>query len=256
MAIEDWARDHWEEDGGDAFVAFWVFGDLGTELAISPDRHRVTGMPEGVEIRRLTRGTPDGDEAFRGFTDPSEVLGRMLDENPELAREVRGAKSVMRVVGTVADPEDLLYLRSTIGIVQAMLEAGAVGVMDQAMHWWSAETWASEMFEPDEPSFTSLVSILGSEDEENEGRIWIHTRGMRLFGRPDLSVRGVTAETQPIVADLVMRFVNMQAMGGVIPDGQPVKMKGIPAGWVCTHEGDVEDPDFNNVHVAIGPPRQ
>lgn len=41
--------------------------------------------------------------------------------------------------------------------------------------------------------------------------------------------------------------------GGVVPDGQPVKMKGIPAGWVCRHAGDPDDPDFDNVHLAIGP---
>jgi hypothetical protein len=253
MAIEDWGRDHFEEGGGDAFVAFWVFGDLQGELAVSPEKHRVTGMPEGVAIQRQTRGTPDGDETFRGFTDPSEVLGRMLDESPELAKKVRGAKSVMRLVGSVEDPDDLLYLRSTIGIVQAMLEAGAVGVVDSAMHWWSAEQWTNDVFGPDQPSFLSHVSILGSEDERNPGAMWLHTRGMRLFGRPDLSVRGLTDDTQQPATDLVVRLINMQAMGGVVPDGQPVKMKGIPAGWTCQHTGDVEDPEFNNVHLAIGP---
>jgi hypothetical protein len=254
MAIEDWARGHWEEGGGDAFVAFWVFGDLTGELAVSGEKHRVTGMPEGLAIGRQTRGTPDGDEAFATFTDPNVgVIGRILDEDPELARKVRGAKSVMRVVGDVEDPDDLLYLRSTIGIVQAMLEAGAVGVVDSAMHWWSAERWASEVFAPDTPSIMAHVAILGSQDEQSAGKLWLHTRGMRLFGRPDLSVRGVTEATQQAATDLVVRLVNMQALGGIVPDRQPVKMKGIPAGWTCRHAGDIEDPDFNNVHLAIGP---
>lgn len=254
MAIEDWARGHWEEGGGDAFVAFWVFGDLKSELAVSGEKHRVTGMPEGVAIQRQARGTPEGDELFRTFTDASAgVLGAMLDEDAALAAKVRATKSAMRMVGSVEDPDDLLYLRSTIGIVQAMLEAGAVGVVDSAMHWWSAESWTNDVFAPDAPSILSYVSILGSADETTPGAMWLHTRGMRLFGRPDLSVRGVTDATQQAATDLVVRLVNMQAMGGIVPDGQPVKMKGIPAGWVRTHAGDVEDPDFNNLHLAIGP---
>jgi hypothetical protein len=251
MAIEDWARDHYEEGGGDAQVAFWVFGDPTSELAVSGAEHRVTGMPEGLAIERLMRGTPAGDDAFETFTDPSGAIGRVLDEDPGLAAAVRGATSVMRVLGTVPDPDDLLHLRNVIGIVQAMIEAGAVGVVDTALHWWSAERWTADVFEPDAPSFLAHVAILGSG--EADGTLWLHTRGMRLFGRPDLSVRGVTDATQQAATDLIVRLVNMQAMGGVVPDGQPVKMKGIPAGWVCTHAGDLDDPDFNNVHIAIGP---
>ncbi len=253
MAIEDWARGHYTEGGADALVAFWVFGDLGSQLAISPENHRVTSMPEGVGIVRQKRGTPEGDATFATFTDPREVLGRVLDEDPELAKKVRGAQSVMRIVGEVSDPDDLLYLRSTIGIVQAMIEAGAVGVVDAAMHWWSASDWTKNVFGPDKPSFLTHVAILGSADEKHPGAMWLHTRGMRLFGRPDLSVRGLNDATQQPATDLIVRLVNMQAMGGLVPDRQPVKMAGIPAGWTCKHAGDVDDPEFNNVHIAIGP---
>ena len=50
-----------------------------------------------------------------------------------------------------------------------------------------------------------------------------------------------------------MRLVNMQVQGAVVPEGQAVRMKGIPAGWVCSHRGSLDDPDYNNVHIAIGP---
>jgi hypothetical protein len=28
-------------------------------------------------------------------------------------------------------------------------------------------------------------------------------------------------------------------------------MRSLPSGMICTHKGDVDDPDFNNVHVEI-----
>lgn len=251
----DWARPHYAPDGGDALVAFWVFGDLKSGLAISAQRHRARGVPPGVEILRLARRTEDGDSAFAAFTDgDASVVGRALDEDPELARVVRGSDAVLRILGTVPDPENLGYLRDTIGIVQAMLEAGAVGVADQAFHWWSAETWGKDVFAPDRPLAGTFVNILGSEEES--GDLWLHTRGMRLFGRPDLSVRGVTEVLHEPAVAIVVRFMNMQMLGGVIPDGQAVRVAGIPDGWVCAHTGDLEDPDFNNVHVEIGPSRR
>lgn len=245
------ARPHYAPGGGDALVAFWVFGDLETGVAISAERHRVRSVPEGVQITRLARGTADGDSAFAAFTDAEQtVFGRALDENPELARGVRASTGVLRVLGTISDPEDLGYLRDTIGIVQAMLEAGAVGVVDQAFHWWSAATWAEEVFAPDRPSTATFVTILQSEDESG---LWLHTRGMRLFGRPDLSVHGVNQTLFEQVVELVGRLMTMHVLGGVVPEGQAVRMAGIPSGWVCAHRGDLEDPDFNNVHIEIGP---
>jgi hypothetical protein len=247
---DPWSRPYYAPDGGDALVAFWVFGDLEKGLDVSAERHRVRGVPPGVEITRLARGTEDGDSAFATFADASSVFGQALDEQPELAGRVRESVAVLRVLGTIEDPEDLGYLRDVVGLVQAMLDAGAVGVADQAFHWWSAETWAANVFAPDAPSASTFVNILGSKDEHG---LWLHTRGMRLFGRPDLSIHGVSDDAQEAAVDLVVRFMNMHALGGVIPDGQAVRMAGIPAGWVCTHRGHHDDPDFNNVHVEIGP---
>ncbi len=76
---------------------------------------------------------------------------------------------------------------------------------------------------------------------------------MIKFGRPDLSVRGVTRELGPAVEDLCNRFIEMQAFGAVVPEGQEVKMKALPPGWRCRHGGTIDDPDFNNVHLEIGP---
>jgi len=82
-----------------------------------------------------------------------------------------------------------------------------------------------------------------------EGRLWIHTRGLRKFGRPDLSVRGVPREFSQPVVDLCNRFIRMQTLGGRIPEGQEIRMVSLPSGLICQHAGSLDDPDFNNVHM-------
>lgn len=56
------------------------------------------------------------------------------------------------------------------------------------------------------------------------------------------------------VKELCNRFIDMLAFGAVIPDGQLIRMRGLPA-WKHRHAGELDDPDFNNVHVEIGPDR-
>ena len=90
--------------------------------------------------------------------------------------------------------------------------------------------------------------ILVSEDDAET--TWLHTRGMRQYGRPDLSVRGVGSSHIDAVTQMIERFIDLQANGGVIPDGEEIRMRGLPPGGVCRHRGSLDDPDFNNVHVA------
>ena len=45
--------------------------------------------------------------------------------------------------------------------------------------------------------------------------------------------------------------VEFQAFGGIIDEGQEIRMRSLPPGMTCRHRGDVDDPDFNNMHVEI-----
>jgi hypothetical protein len=74
---------------------------------------------------------------------------------------------------------------------------------------------------------------------------------MRKFGRPELSIHDVPDELYDPIIDLFERFIELQAFGGVIAEGQDIRMKTLPAGMTCHHQGDLEDPDFNNTHVEI-----
>jgi hypothetical protein len=73
-------------------------------------------------------------------------------------------------------------------------------------------------------------------------------RGLRVHGQS--FVLGRAGDT---VGDLMNPFIEMLAFGAVVQDGQPVRMNALPEGWRCFHRGTLDDPDFNNRHIEIGP---
>jgi hypothetical protein len=131
-----------------------------------------------------------------------------------------------------------------------LLDCGGASIYDPQRLWlWSADEWREEVFAPGEPQPHQHTVVLISDDGEHTN--WFHTRGMRQYGRPDLSVRGVGSKHMDAVTQMIERFIEMQAHGGVIPDGQEIRMRGLPPGGVCRRGGDLDDPDFNNVHIEI-----
>lgn len=247
-----WDRPFFAPGGGDPFLFYAVFGDFGPQvLAPSAKTYRIAGIPEGIETNLLKRDVHA--EWLARFFEGN--MGRLLDDAPEdLGRIVGRAPSCLVVSGRVPDPPTLSYLRDVVGIVAGVLDSGGVAVMDAfSLRWQTPADW-NELFEPDDAVPLRHVDILVSEDEPKvagERVVWIHTRGLRKFGRPDLSIRGVTRQYVNPVVDLCNRFIVLQARGGVVPEGQTIHLPGLPEGMTCRHAGDVDDPDFNNVHLSI-----
>jgi hypothetical protein len=137
-----------------------------------------------------------------------------------------------------------------IGATAALLDHGGVAVYDPfTFRWWRPLAWKAMFFEPDQPHPRRHVMIYHSEDHEG---IWLHTRGLLTFGRPDLSVRAVQRQDFDAVAGMCNELIDFQAYGGLIVEGQVVRHPTL-GGFVARHAGDRDDPDFNNVHVQLIP---
>jgi hypothetical protein len=120
--------------------------------------------------------------------------------------------------------------------------------------WWQPSDWKQQVFDPAAPVPGHHTVILVSEEPDSSLK-WYHTRGMRKFGRPDISVHNVPTELEDGVIDLCNRLIELQAFGHVVQDGQQVKMSSLPSGGVIRHAGDLEDPDFNNFHLDVSWPK-
>ncbi len=245
--IEDWTRPYFRSGGGDALLFYAIFGPIPATFSISGSTYRVDAIPEEVELSSYnTKSHPEVLDSFRS----GYLWEAFQHSNSDLAEETAAQTSCLVIRGTITDPESLNYLRNVVGLIAWLFDSGSISVYDpQMFKWWSKQEWFDEVFTPATavPRRHSIILI----SEEPSGNDWLHTRGLRKFGRPDLSVHEVPAELREGVIDLINRFIEFQALGGVIEEGREVKLDKLPPGMTCTHRGDTEDPDFNNYHVEI-----
>jgi hypothetical protein len=245
--LSDWPRRHYRPGGADAYLFYVVYGPLQGSSAISRSRYRCEGIPAGVEVSSYhPEMNPQVVDSFReGY-----LWDLFREAHPEVAQETARAAECLMIRGELKDPQTLNYLRDVVGLIQWRLDQGAISVYDpQMFHWWIPAEWRERAFEPGGPVPRHHAVILYSE--EPEGTEWFHTRGLRKFGRPDLSIHHVTSRYRNAVIELCNRFIEYQAFGGIIDDGEEVRMAALPSGMTCWNRGDIEDPDFNNRHVEI-----
>ena len=248
--MADWDRSFFRPGGGDAFISYLIFGQFGQMAACSASRYDTAGLPAGVEVAmRLRTERPDAFQPWESGT-----FGMQLRE-AGLFEAVADAPAMLQLQGSVSDPGSLAYLRDSIGVAKCLLDQGGVAILDpQALKWWTPPAWTAQIFDAHEPQPRQHAVILVSEDEGDPSLNWYHTRGMRKFARPDLSIHAVPRDLEPAVIDLLNRFIEMEAFGAIVEDGQPIRMASLPDGLTCHPQGDFDDPAFNNVHIEIAWP--
>jgi len=172
----------------------------------------------------------------------------LRNEDPELAKLIAKSPGAIALAGEVADDTSLMYLRDLIGISAALLDSGAVALYDPfTFRWWRPEAWKAIFHAPDKPQPQEHVLILYSAERDG---LWLHTRGLLTFGRPDLSVRRVLQADFDMVAGMLNELIDLQAFGGLLADGQTVRHPSLGP-FKVRYTGDRDDPEFNNVHIEL-----
>lgn len=242
-----WSRERYSPSNQQIFAYFVVFGDFSDEVSISASKYNFTELPANTDIVKYHDGA--GAE-FRDQYKTGYLWDRLCQEIPELADAIDNSPACMVIQTEIEDQLTLDYLRNLIGLVTYFLDDGGVCVFEPLnFKWWSKDEWSKKIFQPKEPKIYRHVQILSSDQDDDNS--WLHTRGMRLFGRPDISIHDVPEKHFDIVCEMINRFIELQALGGIVEDGQSINMEGLPEGMWCENKGDLDDPDFNNVHLEI-----
>jgi hypothetical protein len=247
-SLKTWRRPHFQPGGGDASLFYVVYGAVDAAAPLSSSAYRCAGIPDGLKVMAYGPNVhPETVDSFR-----NGYLWDLLGEtDPELAATIAHQDGCIVLQGIFSDPKSLDYLRDTVGLVTHFLDHGGIAVYDpQMFEWWSAKKWKERIFDPAGSVPRHHTVILVSEDAP--GTQWIHTRGLRKFGRPDLSIHRVPPSLKEGAIDLCNRLIELQAFGGLVAEGQEIRMNSLPPGMRCHHKGELDDPDFNNVHLEIG----
>ena len=256
VPLPSWPRNSFQPTGAKALVWYQVYGRFPDTIEISRSKYRCSGIPEGIEVRNYRR--TDGEGAVTSFLTRPFFAAGLKRELSELAAAVEAAPEYTIIRGETPDSTSLDYLRDVVGLVTWFLDNGGLAVLDpQTFRWYDREKWRSELFGPNVPVPRHHVVIVYSEEDgiADESLFWLHTRGMRKFARPDLSVHDVPAQYRGAAIDLLNRLIEIQAFGQAIAEGQPVNMQSLPPGMTCRHAGSLNDPDFNNTHIEIRWPK-
>jgi len=244
-----WRRDHWSPGGGDAFLFYAIYGDVDASTQIDPLKYRTSGLPDALDVRSFSRSQ---HSEYLQLFEEGYPWSNLVATNPALARHVKRSPACMILQGAVNDPPSLAYFRDAIGFVTFFLDHGGVAVYDaQIMTWWTPSEWREKVFEHATPAPFQHTVILYSNDDKNGVGTWFHTRGMRKFGRPDISMHDVSQGQCHAVTELCNRFIAYQAFGGLVPEGQQVHLAGLERAGVVRHSQDYDDPHFNNVHFEV-----
>lgn len=249
MTAARWPRPQWQDSGEQAFLLWFVFGDFEPGFTIDAPRYRTRGTPPGIDVVRYANRAL---ERWDGYP-LAGTLGRLLwDEDARLFERAKRAGECVMLRGALADPADLDALRDLLGTITALTDLGGVAVVDpQTLSMFDAANWRRRFFATDAFVARDHVLILCSEDDEATDRLHVHTRGLRKFARPDVSVRNVPPTAAALAGELAERFVEFQCAGGLVADGHEVEFDGTPGGLFVRLAGTLEDPAFNNRHIAL-----
>jgi hypothetical protein len=241
----NWSRPHWQPDGGTPFVFLVLYGVTDVAQPVHAVSYRTAGVPDGIDAGVFDR--VENDEYLKGFEEgyPWEQL---VARDRDLSQRILASPGAIVFAGEPDESETLMYLRDIIGMTAWILDHGAIAVYEPfTFRWWDAAAWKENFFAPDRPNPNRHAMIYHSTEEDG---VWMHTRGMLTFGRPDLSIRGIPAAHFDDAADACSKLIEYQALGGILREGQVVRHPALGP-LIVHHEGDRDDPDFNNSHVEL-----
>jgi len=247
ITIPAWQRPHWQASDEEILLQFYVFGKFDVVRVPSAD-YGSEGLPAGIEAvshyhsaLRQWEGYP-----LKG------AMGRMFKADaPEAYQLAFDAPEVIVVRGTLKDSPATGYLRDTLGVLAGMLDIGGTAILDpQTLSLLDADAWRRHYLIRDGAPIRNHLLIL-RDGESAPDHSWIHTRGMRKFGRPDISIRQVPDRAVDRAGLLCERLVELEALGAHFTEGQRLDIEGVPGGVVVQLGGGLDDPQFNNTYVEF-----
>jgi hypothetical protein len=246
-ASSNWSRPKFESGGTEARIAYFIPGTYTFPLVMSRSKHRTEGPPPGVKIveGHREKDLKDWDELFTGF------VTRDFEKRDKLTFEkVKAAPDAITLFGETGDIKSLEYLRNTIGVVQAALDAGGIAVYDmEGYRWYTPSEWKEKFFDPDKPKIQDQIYLLVNPNDDDPSLFYAHTQGMRKFGRADLALKNVREKEFPAIENFLFSNSDDQMRGKVIKDGAKLKIHELGKELTFKFIDGDNNPLFNNKYL-------
>ena len=177
-------------------------------------------------------------------------MGTILKNTDQsLYESCKQSKKCVVLQGRVVEDSSLKYMRNVIGIIQAFFDKGAVGVLDlQTISLFSASDWKNNFFD-NEINAQNHIIILCSEEN---GKYWLHTRGMAEFGRPDIGIKDVPEEKVHDYKQIIDQMIFYSGKG-VFFERETRLHTANGKSFVVQTEfvNDFNNDDYNNAYILV-----
>jgi hypothetical protein len=246
---EFYQRPFFKKSRSKAFIFYKIFGKFSLENIKIDTYYQTAGLPKNCQIYHYTK------KEYPQYFDKYKIFFRELIDryDSNLVDNVLATNEFIIIKGTFADSEDLSYIKDLMGIITYFLDNGGIAVNDlQIFTWYDKEEWNQKFFTNEQKTWLNHVLMMSS-DEENSDKKWFHTRGMRKFARPDISIHHVKPENKELAIKVMKRLVLYQIQGAIIKNHETLKMYDGDISYWFLHQkqGSLDDPDFNNYHLEI-----
>lgn len=237
-----------KQEGYAPFLYYVIFGIQPEDITIQKHIDDVLEIPETLEFAAFSRHNEEQAAYMNNFT--SNALGGLLEkQDAQLFAQVKACTNCVVVSGNIQQDHTLAYLHNTIRIVKAAAKKG-IAVLDLlTLQWYTIEQW--QQFSSNEFNVYDHVQVFVSQ--EGDG-VWLHTRGMLKYGRPDISITKIPKPKTHEMKLLVDQMIYYEAMGAMLL--QPAKFK-TSMGCYEVHlifYNDFENYDFNNAFIEVAYP--
>lgn len=247
-----WSRPKWQERQQQAKVCYVIIGSPHrTGLKVKKSRHHIDRLEPELEVTLHQRYE---DETW--FTSWFDFPGADLDGTfGPAAKLIRDFDQLTIVRGEFSDRDSLDFLRNSLGVVSAIVDNNAIGVFDMyAVQWWTPEQWLESFVSRSEFLLQDHLSIIVSNDDEVGTELWMHTRGMCKFARPDLQVKHVEEPHVNNTARLLHQIGEYLATGADITDGHtlnPGPFERLVSFVESPDDTDDDAPHFSNSCLEV-----
>lgn len=241
-----WQRPHWQPSDEEVILQFYVFGKF-EPTRVPSIQYGSDGLPEEVQLSSHHHHVL---REWEGYPLKAPLGDLFKNDSPQTYEKALATPQVLVLHGRFKDQPDTGYLRDTLGVLAGLLDIGGVAILDpQMLTLFDADEWRQRYLVKDGAPLRSHLLILRDEDED--GRYWIHTRGMRKFGRADISLHDVPEAEVDRAGALCQRLVELEALGAHFEQGKALELDGMFGELVAELGGGYDDPQFNNTYAAF-----
>lgn len=146
------------------------------------------------------------------------------DPAPEVVDELLHATWCYRIRVVISESDDLSYLARSLTTAASLARAVNGVIRDVQTKLVFTPREARKILKSPEFLISDHVLTHTLVDPDGGTGLWIHTHGMGKFGRPDIEMRAVPDQYEPLAVHALLTVADYMSQGAVVKPGETLQL--------------------------------